>query len=144
MPSPLITMPRTQFLLSEGEVPTHWYNILADLPFPVPNERRGRADAGASGGEVKVVTQLPLSMYRMGVSREPRIEIPEPVRDEYRRWRPTPLYRAWHLERRLDTPARIYYKYEGASPAGSHKLNTAVAQAYFYKRAGIEIGRAHV
>lgn len=131
-------MPRTQFLLGEGDVPTHWYNILADLPFPVPNERRTRADAGTSTSGEKVVTQLPLSMYRTSISREPCIEIPEPVRDEYRRWRPTPLYRARHLERRLDTPARIYYKYEGSSPAGSHKLNTAVAQAHFYKRAGID------
>jgi len=130
-------MPRTQFLLGEDDVPTYWYNILADLPFPVPNERRTRADAGTSNGQ-KVVPQLPLSMYRTSISREPRIEIPEPVRDEYRRWRPTPLYRAWHLERLLHTPARIYYKYEGSSPAGSHKLNTAVAQAYFYRRAGID------
>ncbi|WP_020667049.1 TrpB-like pyridoxal phosphate-dependent enzyme [Amycolatopsis nigrescens] len=130
------TMPRTQFLLGADDVPTHWYNILADLPFPVPHERRARAD-GTSNGQ-RLVPQLPLSLYRSSVSLEPRIEIPEPVRDEYRRWRPTPLYRAWHLERLLDTPARIYYKYEGASPAGSHKLNTAVAQAYFYRRAGIE------
>lgn len=130
-------MLRTQFLLGEDDVPTQWYNILADLPFPVPNERRTSADTGTSTGQ-RVVAQLPLSMYRTSISRLPRIEIPEPVRDEYRRWRPTPLYRAWHLERLLDTPARIYYKYEGSSPAGSHKLNTAVAQAYFYKRAGID------
>src|SRR3954452_19057702 len=102
-------MPRTQFPLDPGDVPTHWYNVLADVPFTVPNERRTAAVAHGR----KLIPQLPLSMYRTSVSREPRIEIPEPVRDAYRRWRPTPLNRAWHLERALDTPARIYYKYEG-------------------------------
>ncbi|MGC7102560.1 TrpB-like pyridoxal phosphate-dependent enzyme [Amycolatopsis lurida] len=129
------TVPRTRFELGPGETPSHWYNVLADLPFRVPNERRAR---GAVAHGRKVVPQLPLSMYRTGVSLEPRVEIPEPVRDEYRRWRPTPLYRAWYLERLLDTPARLYYKYEGTSPAGSHKLNTAIAQAYYYRRAGVE------
>jgi tryptophan synthase beta chain len=127
-------VPRTQFPLEPGDVPAHWYNVLADVPFEVPNERRTAAIAHGR----KLIPQLPLSMYRTSVSREPRIEIPQPVLDAYRRWRPTPLYRAWHLERALDTPARIYYKYEGASPAGSHKLNTAIAQAYFYRRAGVE------
>jgi tryptophan synthase beta chain len=133
-PAPTPAMPRTQFPLDPGDVPTHWYNVLADVPFTVPDERRTAAVAYGQ----KLIPQLPLSMYRASVSREPRIEIPEPVRDGYRRWRPTPLYRAWHLERALDTPARIYFKYEGTSPAGSHKLNTALAQAYFYKRAGVE------
>nr|WP_273887344.1 TrpB-like pyridoxal phosphate-dependent enzyme [Rubrobacter naiadicus] len=78
-----------------------------------------------------------MSMYRQSISRERFIEIPKEVRDEYRRWRPIPLFRAYHLERRLNTPARIYYKYEGTSPSGSHKLNTALAQVYYYKKAGV-------
>ena len=130
-------VPCTQFLLREDDVPTHWYNILADLEFPVPQEHRARFDAASDTGEAKLMAQIPLSMYRQSISRERFIEIPEPVRDEYRRWRPTPLYRAYRLERMLDTPARIYYKYEGSSPAGSHKLNTALAQVYYYQKAGI-------
>jgi tryptophan synthase beta chain len=130
-------VPRTQFLLSEEDVPTHWYNILADLEFPVPQEHRARLDTVSGTGEAKLMAQIPLSMYRQSISQERYIEIPEPVRDEYRRWRPTPLQRAHRLERLLDTPARIYYKYEGSSPAGSHKLNTALAQVYYYHKAGI-------
>lgn len=130
-------VPRTQFLLSEDDVPRHWYNILADLEFPVPQEHKARFDRASDTAETKLMAQIPLSMYRQSISRERFIEIPEPVRDEYRRWRPTPLYRAYRLERMLDTPARIYYKYEGSSPAGSHKLNTALAQVYYYQKAGI-------
>ncbi|HLI05690.1 MAG TPA: TrpB-like pyridoxal phosphate-dependent enzyme [Ktedonobacteraceae bacterium] len=130
-------VPRTQFLLSEEDVPRYWYNILADLQFPVPREHRARFDTASDAGEARLMAQIPLSMYRQSISKERFIEIPEPVRDEYRRWRPTPLYRAYRLERLLDTPARIYYKYEGSSPAGSHKLNTALAQVYYYQKAGI-------
>jgi tryptophan synthase beta chain len=130
-------VPRTQFLLSEDDVPTHWYNILADLEFPVPQEHKARHDMASDARETKLMAQIPLSMYRQSISKERFIEIPEPVRDEYRRWRPTPLYRAYRLERLLDTPARMYYKYEGSSPAGSHKLNTALAQVYYYQKAGI-------
>lgn len=130
-------VPRTQFLLSEDDVPTHWYNILADLEFPVPQEHKARLDTASDTGEARLMAQIPLSMYRQSVSQERFIEIPGPVRDEYRRWRPTPLYRAYRLEQLLDTPARIYYKYEGSSPAGSHKLNTAMAQVYYYHKAGI-------
>jgi tryptophan synthase beta chain len=130
-------VPRTQFLLSEEDVPLHWYNILADLEFPVPQEHKARFDTASDTGQTKLMAQIPLSMYRQSISQQRFIEIPEPVRDEYRRWRPTPLYRAYRLERLLDTPARMYYKYEGSSPAGSHKLNTALAQVYYYQKAGI-------
>ncbi len=133
----MIEVPRTQFLLSEEDVPTHWYNILADLEFPVPQEHKARLDTVSGTEEARLMAQIPLSMYRQSISLERFIEIPEPVRDEYRRWRPTPLYRAYRLEQLLDTPARIYYKYEGSSPAGSHKLNTALAQVYYYQKAGI-------
>lgn len=133
----MTTVPRTQFLLSEEDIPIHWYNILADLEFPVPQEHRARLDTVSNNDEGKLMAQIPLSMYRQSISLERFIEIPEPVRDEYRRWRPTPLYRAYRLEQLLDTPARIYYKYEGSSPAGSHKLNTALAQVYYYHKAGI-------
>jgi tryptophan synthase beta chain len=87
-------VPRTQFLLSEDDVPTHWYNILADLEFPVPQEHKARLDTASDAREAKLMAQIPLSMYRQSVSRERFIEIPEPVRDEYRGFRPTPLYRA--------------------------------------------------
>lgn len=121
-------------------VPTHWYNILADLPDieDAAQLRRARPDVAIerSGGLVR--PQIPLSMYRQSLSRQRFIEIPEAVRAQYLRWRPTPLRRAENLERLLDTPARIYYKYEGTNPTGSHKLNTALAQAYYYKMAGVQ------
>lgn len=132
------SQPRLRFLLAEQDMPSHWYNILPDLPFTVPNERRAGRNRSASATGTKLLPQVPLSLYRTGISAESRIEIPEPVREAYHRWRPTPLHRAWYLERMLDTPARIYYKHEGVSPAGSHKLNTAIAQAYYYRRAGVE------
>lgn len=130
--------PQTQFLLSHEDIPTHWYNILADLSFNVPTERKPRQDVEilANSGK-QITTQIPLSMYRQSISKDPYIEIPEEVRNEYMRWRPTPLYRAHQLERVLDTPAKIYYKFEGNCPSGSHKLNTALAQAYYYRQAGI-------
>ncbi|WP_231627075.1 TrpB-like pyridoxal phosphate-dependent enzyme [Streptomyces apocyni] len=116
-----------------GGVPTHWYNVVADLAGYVPQERRPAQRAGSHA----LRPQLPLSIYRQSVSNEPFIDIPAEVRAEYERWRPTPLVRAHRLERMLRTPARIYYKYEGASPSGSHKLNSAIAQAYYYKKAGV-------
>ncbi|WP_026416497.1 TrpB-like pyridoxal phosphate-dependent enzyme [Actinomadura oligospora] len=121
------------FDLEADQVPTHWYNVLADLPFELPAPR----SAPRVNGERKTLNpQLPLSMYRPSIGRDRFIEIPEPVRAEYRRWRPTPLYRATRLEKELDTPAHIYFKYEGTSPSGSHKINTALAQAYYYARSG--------
>jgi tryptophan synthase beta chain len=123
-----------------GIVPTHWYNILSDLPdgHEAAQLRRARpeTDVQRTGGRVR--PQIPLSMYRQSLGRERYVEIPEPVYEQYLRWRPTPLLRARRLERLLDTPARIYYKYEGVNPTGSHKLNTALAQAYYYKMAGIK------
>jgi tryptophan synthase beta chain len=114
-------------------VPSYWYNVVADLAGYVPEERK----PGRKAGRRAIRPQLPLSMYRQSVSSEPYIEIPDEIRALYERWRPTPLVRARRLERLLDTPARIYYKHEAASPSGSHKLNSAVAQAYYYKKAGV-------
>lgn len=118
-------------------MPRHWYNIVPDLGFDLPERRAAESDGPAVNEHRSVRTQLPLSMFRQGAGRDRFLEIPPPVRSEYQTWRPTPLYRARHLERLLETPAHIYYKYEGTSPAGSHKLNTALAQAYYYQRAGI-------
>lgn len=120
-------------MTNDVTVSTHWYNVVADLPGYEPEERQP-ASRSDSGG---VRPQLPLSMYRQSVSREPYIEIPAEIRAEYARWRPTPLVRARRLEQLLDTPARIYYKHEAVGPSGSHKLNSAVAQAYYYHRAGV-------
>ncbi|MER7759610.1 TrpB-like pyridoxal phosphate-dependent enzyme [Streptomyces sp. NPDC097619] len=114
-------------------VPTHWYNVIADLAGYVPQDRKPAQQLGKRG----LRPQLPLSIYRQSVSDRPYIEIPTEIRAEYERWRPTPLVRARRLERLLGTPAKIYYKYEGASPSGSHKLNSAIPQAYYYKKAGV-------
>ena len=125
---------RTRFLLDETKVPKAWYNINADMPVP--------PQPVLHPGTLKPVTPdflsvlFPMSLIGQEVSRERWIEIPEPVREIYRLWRPTPMCRALRLEKALGTPAHIYYKYEGASPVGSHKPNTAVAQAFFNKEAG--------
>jgi tryptophan synthase beta chain len=125
----------TKFLLPESEIPTHWVNLLPDLPgepapplHPATKEPVGPEDLAAI---------FPMGLIEQEVSREPEIEIPDEVREIYKLWRPTPLHRAHRLEHALDTPAHIYYKYEGVSPAGSHKPNTAVAQAYYNREAGI-------
>ncbi|WP_338743621.1 TrpB-like pyridoxal phosphate-dependent enzyme [Actinomadura luteofluorescens] len=125
---------RDVFELDRDRVPTHWYNILADLPIEVPPARPAPP---RNGGSAPLQPQLPLSMYRQSIGRERYVEIPGPVRSEYQRWRPTPLFRASRLENALDTPAHIYFKYEGTSPSGSHKINTALAQAYYYGRSGV-------
>jgi tryptophan synthase beta chain len=119
--------------LSPDQVPRHWYNVVADLAGYVPQERRPTLQPDGSA----LRPQLPLSLYRQSVSSEAFIEIPAEIRAQYERWRPTPLVRARQLERTLKTPARIYFKYEGASPSGSHKLNSALAQVYYYKKAGV-------
>src|SRR5437879_7173707 len=125
----------TKIVLDESEIPTHWYNLVADLPNPpAPVLHPG---TGQPVGPADLAPLFPTALIMQEVSAEPRIEIPDEVRDVYRLWRPTPLYRARRLERHLDTPAHIYYKYEGTSPAGSHKPNTAVAQAYENAQAGI-------
>jgi tryptophan synthase beta chain len=125
----------TKILLDERDIPTHWYNIVSDLHQPpVPVLHPG---TGQPVGPADLAPLFPMALIAQEVSQEPRIEIPDEVRDVYRLWRPTPLFRARRLERLLETPAHIYYKYEGVSPAGSHKPNTAVAQAYYNKADGI-------
>ncbi len=128
-------MPETKVLLTEKNLPTHWYNLQADLPFPLPPVIHPGTKQPIGPQDLAPV--FPMALIGQEVSRERWVEIPEPVRDIYRLWRPTPLYRAHRLERALDTPARIYYKWEGVSPAGSHKPNTAVAQAYYNRQEGI-------
>jgi tryptophan synthase beta chain len=125
----------TKFLLSEREIPTRWYNIQADLRTPLPPPLH--PGTGQPIGPQDLAPLFPMALIKQEVSQERWIEIPEAVRDVLRLWRPTPLYRARRLERALGTPARIYYKYEGVSPAGSHKPNTAVAQAYYNKQEGV-------
>jgi pyridoxal-phosphate dependent TrpB-like enzyme len=125
----------TKILLDESEIPTHWYNVVADMPNP---------PAPPLGGDGKPVTPeqmlaiFPGPLLEQEMSGERWIPIPEPVRQIYQLWRPTPLFRANRLEQALGTPAKIYYKYEGVSPAGSHKVSTAVPQAYFNKAVGIK------
>ncbi len=123
-------------LLTESEMPTHWYNILADLPRPLdPAIHPGTKQPA---GPQDFAPIFPMGLIQQEVSQERFIEIPDEVRDIYRLWRPTPLYRAVRLEKALDTPAKIFYKNEGVSPAGSHKPNTAVAQAYYNKQEGVK------
>ena len=117
-----------KFLLGERDIPTHWVNLMADLPGDAPPPLHPGTKQPAGPDDLAPI--FPMALILQEVSAEPEIEIPEPVRDAYKLWRPTPLFRARRLERELDTPAHIYYKYEGVSPAGSHKPNTAVAQAY--------------
>src|SRR3954470_24471438 len=125
----------TKFVLTEDRIPTHWVNLLPDLPGePLPPLHPGTMQPA---GPPDLTPIFPMALIEQEVASTPEVEIPEEVRDAYRLWRATPLYRARRLERALDTPAHIYYKYEGTSPAGSHKPNTAVAQAYYNKRAGI-------
>jgi tryptophan synthase beta chain len=122
------------FVLSEKEIPTHWYNILPDLPEPLPPELH----PGTKEPTILPPPLFPAAINDQEFSPERWIEIPDEVRDAYRLWRPTTLHRAFRLEKALDTPARIYYKYEGTSPPGSHKPNTAIAQAYYSKKQGIK------
>ncbi len=124
-----------KYTLSESDLPTHWYNLAADLPQPLPPVLHPGTKQPV--GPEDLAPLFPMALIQQEVSTEREIEIPRPVRDIYRQWRPTPLYRARRLEQALGTPAKIFYKYEGVSPAGSHKPNTAVAQAFFNKEAGI-------
>jgi tryptophan synthase beta chain len=125
-----------KILLSEEEIPKYWYNIQADLPTPLDPPLNPATGEPINPKDLEAV--FPKSLIQQEISTERWIPIPEEVREVYRIWRPTPLYRAERLERALRTPARIYYKWEGVSPPGSHKPNTAVAQAYFNKKEGIE------
>ncbi len=128
-------MDTVKYILAEDEIPRYWYNIVADLPFPLPPVVHPAT--GQPIGPDDLAPLFPQALIAQEVTTEREVEIPEPVRDVYRLWRPTPLYRARRLERALDTPARIYYKYEGVSPPGSHKPNTAVAQAFYNKAEGV-------
>jgi tryptophan synthase beta chain len=123
---------RTKYQLDEREIPTRWYNIQADLKTPAPAVLH--PGTGKPIGPADLAPLFPMELIKQEVSQERWIEIPDEIRDVLRLWRPSPLYRARRLEKALGTPARIYYKYEGVSPAGSHKPNTAVAQAYYNKR----------
>ena len=123
-----------KFLLTENDIPKQWYNIQADLPNPVdPALHPG---TGQPAGPDDFAPLFPMELIMQEVSQDRWIDIPDPVREMYRMWRPTPLIRATGLEKALGTPAKIYYKYEGVSPVGSHKPNTAVAQAYYNKLEG--------
>ncbi len=129
----------TKIILDEKDMPTRWYNINADLPLagvelpPVLHPGTGQPI-----GPDDLAPLFPMELIMQEVSTERYIDIPEEIQDIYKLWRPTPLYRAHRWERALDTPAKIYYKYEGASPSGSHKPNTAVAQAYYNKKEGVK------
>ena len=126
----------TKYLLSEDETPRSWYNIMPDLPKPPAPVLHPGTKQPVTPDDLAPL--FPMALIMQEVSTEPFIEIPEPIRQVYMQWRPTPLFRARRLEKALDTPARIYYKYEGVSPVGSHKPNTAVAQVYYNKQEGVK------
>src|SRR5919106_1223682 len=126
---------RTKFLLDERELPTRWYNIQADFKSPAPPVLH--PGTGQPIGPQDLAPLFPMELIKQEVSTDREIEIPEPVRQAYALYRPSPLYRARRLEQQLQTPAHIYYKYEGVSPSGSHKPNTAIAQAFYNKQEGV-------
>ncbi len=129
-------MGQRKFTLEENEIPENWYNIVADMPNkPLPPLHPGTLEPI---GPEALAPLFPMALIEQEVSMEKWISIPDEVRNIYGLWRPTPLYRAYGLEKALDTPAKIYYKYEGVSPSGSHKPNTAVAQAYYNKKEGVK------
>src|SRR6478752_5572034 len=127
---------RVKFVLDEPDIPTHWVNLMADLPGEAPPPLHPGTKQPI--GPADLAPLFPMALIQQEVSTEREIPIPEEVREVYKLWRPSPLYRARRLEQALDTPAHIYYKYEGVSPAGSHKPNTAIAQAYENSKAGIK------
>lgn len=129
-------MQDTKILLSESEMPRRWYNMVADLPTPLPPMIHPATQQPIQPEDLAPL--FPLALAQQELSLERFVDIPEEIFDVYRLWRPTPLIRARRLERLLDTPAEIYFKWEGGSPAGSHKPNTAVAQAYYGKQEGIK------
>ncbi len=128
-------MDTIKYMLSEEQMPTSWYNIQADLPTPAPPVLH--PGTGKPIGPEDLAPIFPMALIQQEMSQERTIDIPEELQMIYRQWRPSPLHRARRLEKALDTPAKIYYKWEGVSPAGSHKPNTAVAQAYYNKQEGI-------
>ncbi|MGO8780187.1 MAG: TrpB-like pyridoxal phosphate-dependent enzyme [Rhodomicrobium sp.] len=125
-----------KYVLSETQIPKTWYNLAADLPVPLPAVLHPGTKQPIGPSDLEPL--FPMALIMQEVSAERTIEIPEPIRDVYRAWRPSPLFRARRLEQALGTPAKIYYKYEGVSPAGSHKPNTAVPQAWYNKEQGIK------
>jgi tryptophan synthase beta chain len=129
-------MKRTKIILDENDIPKKWYNIQADLKTPMDPPLHPQTRQPIGPDDLKAI--FPMELIKQEVSRDRYISIPSEVREIYRIWRPSPLYRARRLEKALKTPAEIYYKWEGVSPAGSHKPNSAVAQAYYNKKAGIE------
>ncbi|WP_066382601.1 MULTISPECIES: TrpB-like pyridoxal phosphate-dependent enzyme [unclassified Anabaena] len=129
-------MDTIKYTLTEKQMPTAWYNIQADLPQGLPPVLHPGTGKAITPDDL--LPLFPLALIEQEVSQQRWIEIPEEVRSIYCQWRPTPLYRARRLEQALNTPAKIYYKYEGVSPSGSHKPNTAVAQAYYNKQAGVK------
>ncbi|MCZ7380274.1 MAG: TrpB-like pyridoxal phosphate-dependent enzyme [Candidatus Methanoperedens sp.] len=129
-------MQQTKILLDENDIPKKWYNILPDMPTPLSPPLNPATKEPI--GPKDLLAIFPMELIKQEVSQERFIHIPDEVRDIYRMWRPSPLYRAHRLEAALKTPAKIYYKYEGVSPAGSHKPNTAIAQAYYNMKEGME------
>jgi len=125
---------QTKFLLSENQIPTHWYNVIPDMPGPLAPVINPRTMKPVTPDDL--VPLFPMGLIEQEMSPERWVPIPEPVREIYKLWRPSPLVRAHRLEKAIGTPAHIYFKYEGVSPAGSHKPNTAVPQAYFNKLGG--------
>ena len=129
-------MSQHKYIMEEKDLPTHWYNIVADMEQPPPPYRHPVTLDLLGPDDLAPV--FPEALIMQEVSQDRFIEIPEEVQDVLRMWRPTPLYRALRWEKALDTPAKIYYKWEGVSPPGSHKPNTAVAQAYYAKQEGLK------
>jgi len=129
-------METVKYLLNEKQMPTAWYNIQADIPQALPPVLHPGTGKPITPDDL--LPLFPLALIEQEVTQERWVEIPDAVRSIYCQWRPTPLYRARRLEQALDTPAKIYYKYEGVSPSGSHKPNTAVAQAFYNKQAGVK------
>ncbi len=129
-------MDRTKYVLDEKDLPRQWYNIQADLPVPLPPMLHPGTKQPL--GPADLAPLFAMELIKQEVSQERYIDIPDEVRDIYKLWRPTTMHRAYRLEKALDTPAHIYYKYEGTSPPGSHKPNTAVAQAYYNKKEGVK------
>src|ERR1035438_131891 len=130
----MFRMETIQYTLPQSRIPKVWYNIVADLPRPMAPVLH--PSTSKPTGPDNLAPLFPMSLIMQEVSTEREIEIPDPVRQVYAQWRPSPLFRARRLEKALDTTAKIYYKYEGVSPAGSHKPNTAVAQGYYRSEEG--------
>jgi len=131
-----VPMQKTKIILDENDIPKKWYNILPDMPTPLSPPLSPATNEPIGPEDLSPL--FPMELIKQEVSQDRFIAIPDEIRDIYALWRPSPLYRAHRLEAALKTPARIYYKYEGVSPAGSHKPNTAVAQAYYNMKEGIE------